>query len=87
MNEQRRSLILKVTEGDLKALELLYPLEKFRIRDYMYMWLIKNKMTGQKFVKFCEEHQFRWGRYGNYIKKKVMREQSILLGKDLISGV
>lgn len=85
MEDFRRKLIMSVCDGHPKAWPLIYPLERFKLRDHMYMWLIKNKLTGQNFVDMCGTFSYKWGSYGNFILKKIKKEKKApLMFADLL---
>ena len=84
IDDNRKILILKVCEGLPDVAPLVYPIESFTRRVEMYEWLIRNKITGAKFVQFCADFRFRSMHYCNEIRKRSTHDRTKLLSKDLM---
>ena len=85
MDNRHQELILKVADGQMDNFNLIHSLERFRFRDQMYCWLIKNKIVGKEFYSFCENHNFKWPFYGKAILNEINKDNKkrSLNGKDL----
>lgn len=57
MTEAHRALIFMVAADDSRAFPFLHSLEQLKRRDDIYSWLIKNKITGTRFVEFMIERR------------------------------
>jgi hypothetical protein len=85
VTDERRLLILEICQGSLDVAQHVYPLEQFKLRTEIYRYLIKNKITGAKFLSFCNDFRFSSLRYGNELRKRVLKErESSLHAIDLL---
>lgn len=50
MRDYQRQMFLKLSDGHLDAMPILHQVHQLKISDQACMWLLKNKIIGQKLV-------------------------------------
>jgi tRNA A37 threonylcarbamoyladenosine biosynthesis protein TsaE len=89
MSEERRILHLMVMDGDASAAPLLYHLDKYRRADELLKWLIRNGLTGRRFVEWVKcEHGNSVLKAGAYLLMKIEHEKKtrpVLIGDDYLT--
>jgi hypothetical protein len=58
ISEARKHLILAVADGCSEAFPLLHSLEKAKRREEIYSYLLREKITGRRFVTFFQERRY-----------------------------
>jgi hypothetical protein len=58
MTEKRRNLILALADGCPEAFPFIYQIEKAKRREEVYSYLVRQRITGRRFISFFEERKF-----------------------------
>ncbi len=84
MEPKRQILIQTLADNDQNALMLIHQFEEFRQRDLVYKWFIDNKITGKRFVHYCQEKKFKKFTIVNEILNKIApsRKSGMKFGRD-----
>lgn len=88
MNEERRRLMLEVNQGHPAGPPYLYHLDRFKRCDEILRWLIRNKITGERFIGWVRgEYEGSILRAGAAALQAIDREsgpRKIIGGKDYL---
>lgn len=88
MTNERRTLMLMVMDGHPSVPALLYHLDRFRRCDDMLRWLIRNQLTGAKFLEWVRhEHGGSILKAGAFVLQRLARDHSmprIIGGRDYL---
>ena len=85
MNEQRRELILKVSDGNMQVLPILHQLDGFVAAEQMYYWMIQERMTGDNLLQsWIHDFKGSWLSMGKWIIMKMNKDNEI---RKIIAGV
>lgn len=88
MTEERRTMMLLIAEHHPAAPPYLYHLDRFRRCDEILRWLLKNKLTGMRFVQWVRnDHAGSILKAGADVLRRLDREagpRAIIGGKDYL---
>lgn len=57
MTGNHRKLVFMVADGNPAAFPVIHAMERLTRRDEIYAWLVRNGITGDKFVQFVAERR------------------------------
>lgn len=85
MSENHIELIKRLADDNPQAFPFIHSLEKLARRDEVYQYLIKNQITGARFVSFCLERKCSMLSIAKFVLSKLDKEKktSLYWGKDL----
>ena len=90
MTEQRRNLMLDAMDGHSELAPLMWHLDRLTRCDQVLMWLIKNKITGQKLNEYwLKEHRGSILGMCKEIIRRICKDNElrpILVGRDYKVG-
>ena len=87
MTPQRRDLMLRVVDGHQSVLPLVYHADRLTRCDEVLVWLIKNNITGFRFISFFQEKDFSILQTFSDVLRRINKEKQcspIIAGKDYI---
>lgn len=87
MNEIRRQMMLKIADGNMSTLPILYHADRLRRCDEVLQYLLKNKLTGNQLLSYFQEQNSSILNLLSDILRRVDKErqkQKILAGKDYL---
>ena len=86
MTKNHIDLVKKLAGENPQAFPFIYSLEKAARRDEIYMWLIRNQITGAKFVSFCLERRSSPMRIIKDVLSRLNKEkkETLYWGKDFL---
>ena len=89
MDNLRRSLLLKVMDGDPMLAPVMWHFDKLIRCDEVLRWCVSNGLVGKRFMSFYEEHGCSILRSASYILKRINAETisgKVMAGRDYHAG-
>jgi hypothetical protein len=85
MRYSHKQALLQIIDNDYRVPPLIYSFELCYRRLEVYRWLIKNGVTGKKFIEFYAQFNNSYLRCLKFILSKIdgVKKETIIAGKDL----
>jgi len=85
MLESKRKNILEISSGLFEVLPVIHGIDQsFRVASHIFDYCVRKGIKGQSFKRLCEDHGFLPIRVGNYILRKMDKDNyRPLTGMDL----
>ena len=73
--EHRKNLIFMLADGHAEAFPFIHQLESFVRREEIYLWLIRNRITGKKLLQFFYERNGSLLKVAQYVLSEIDRKK------------